>query len=200
MSAAKVFVVDDDESVRAAVSSLIRSVGLRVETFVCAQDFLDQARHEGPCCAVLDVRMPGMSGLELQRELTRRGAAMPLIFITGHGDIAMSVGAMKAGAIEFLPKPFKDEDLLRAIEEAHERDAAAGVQRAERDAVRARYATLTAREKEVMALTIKGMLNKQIAIDLGIAETTIKVHRHNLMLKMQADSLPALVRMAALLA
>ena len=200
MNAAKVFVVDDDESVRAALSSLIRSVGLQVETFACAQDFLDQARHEGPSCAVLDVRMPGMSGLELQRELTRRGATMPLIFITGHGDIAMSVGAMKAGAIEFLPKPFRDEDLLRAIWEAHERDAAAGIRRAERDAVRARYEALTAREKEVMALTVKGMLNKQIAIDLGIAETTIKVHRHNLMQKMQADSLPALVRMAALMA
>lgn len=190
-----VYVVDDDLSVRGALCSLIRSVGLRVEVFASAQEFLGHARHDAPACLVLDVRMPGLSGLDLQRELTKAGDPIPIIFITGHGDIAMSVGAMKAGAIEFLPKPFRDQDLLDAITHAHARDATALHRRAELAALRRRYDTLTEREREVIVLTVRGMLNKQIAAELGISEQTIKVHRHHIMQKMAADSLPALVRM-----
>lgn len=190
-----VFVVDDDLSLREALSSLIRSVGVHVETFASAQEFLQAARPDAPSCLVLDVRMPGLSGLDLQRELARAGDPIPIIFITGHGDIAMGVGAMKAGAVEFLPKPFRDQDLLDAIAQAHERDAAARHRRAELAAIQRRYDTLTLREREVIVLAVRGLLNKQIAAELGISEPTIKVHRHHIMQKMEAESLPALVRM-----
>lgn len=190
-----VFVVDDDPSVREALSSLIRSVGLRVETFASAQDFLHHQRPEAAACLVLDVRMPGMSGLDLQRELANAGERIPIIFITGHGDIPMTVFAMKAGAVEFLPKPFRDEDLLDAIRQALKRDQVARRERAELTGIQEKYNTLTSREREVMALIVRGMLNKQIAAELGITEMTIKVHRHNIMQKMEAKSLPELVRM-----
>lgn len=190
-----VFVVDDDLSVREALSNLIRSVGLRVETFASAQDFLRHQRPDATACLVLDVRMPGLSGLDLQRELAHAGERIPIIFITGHGDIPMSVRAMKAGAVEFLPKPFRDEDLLDAIREALERDQVARQQRAELAEIQDKYDTLTSREREVMVLIVKGMLNKQVAAELGITEITIKVHRRRILQKMRAKSLPALVRM-----
>jgi len=190
-----VFVVDDDLSVREALNSLIRSVGLRVETFASAQDFLQQQRPDAAACLVLDVRMPGLSGLDLQRELAHSGERIPIIFITGHGDIPMSVRAMKAGAVEFLPKPFRDEDLLDAIREALERDQVARQQRAELAEIQDKYDTLTSREREVIVLIVKGMLNKQVAAELGITEITIKVHRRRILQKMKAKSLPALVRM-----
>lgn len=190
-----VFVVDDDLSVREALSSLIRSVGLRVETFASAQDFLRHQRPDATACLVLDVRMPGLSGLDLQRELAHAGERIPIIFITGHGDIPMSVRAMKAGAVEFLPKPFRDEDLLDAIREALERDQVARQQRAELAEIQDKYDTLTSREREVIVLIVKGMLNKQVAAELGITEITIKVHRRHIMQKMRAKSLSALVRM-----
>ncbi|WP_372866835.1 response regulator transcription factor [Pseudomonas sp.] len=190
-----VFVVDDDLSVREALSSLIRSVGLRVETFASAQDFLRYQRPDVTACLVLDVRMPGLSGLDLQRELAHSDEWIPIIFITGHGDIPMSVRAMKAGAIEFLPKPFRDEDLLDAIREGLERDQVARQQRAELAEIQDKYATLTSREREVIVLIVKGMFNKQVAAELGITEITIKVHRRRILQKMKAKSLPALVRM-----
>ena len=190
-----VFVVDDDLSVREALSSLIRSVGLRVETFASAQEFLRYQRPDVTACLVLDVRMPGLSGLDLQRELAHAEKRIPIIFITGHGDIPMSVRAMKAGAIEFLPKPFRDEDLLDAIREGLERDQVAREQRGELAEIQDKYATLTSREREVIVLLVKGMLNKQIAAELGITEITIKVHRRRILQKMNAKSLPALVRM-----
>jgi RNA polymerase sigma factor (sigma-70 family) len=190
-----VFVVDDDLSVREALSSLIRSVGLRVETFASAQDFLRHQRPDATACLVLDVRMPGLSGLDLQRELAHAGERIPIIFITGHGDIPMSVRAMKAGAVEFLPKPFRDEDLLDAIREALERDQVARQQRAELAEIQDKYDTLTSREREVIVLIVKGMLNKQVAAELGITEITIKVHRRRILQKMRAKSLPALVQM-----
>lgn len=190
-----VFVVDDDLSVREALSSLIRSVGLRVETFASAQDFLQYQRPDVTACLVLDVRMPGLSGLDLQRELAHAERRIPIIFITGHGDIPMSVRAMKAGAIEFLPKPFRDEDLLDAIREGLERDQVARQQRGELAEIQEKYATLTSREREVIVLLVKGMINKQVAAELGITEITIKVHRRRILQKMNAKSLPALVRM-----
>lgn len=190
-----VFVVDDDQSVREALSSLIRSVGLRVETFASAQDFLRYQRPDVTACLVLDVRMPGLSGLDLQRELANSEKRIPIIFITGHGDIPMSVRAMKAGAIEFLPKPFRDEDLLDAIREGLERDQVAREQLGELAEIQDKYATLTSREREVIVLLVKGMLNKQVAAELGITEITIKVHRRRILQKMNAKSLPALVRM-----
>ncbi|MBV2132773.1 response regulator [Pseudomonas sp. MAP12] len=190
-----VFVVDDDLSLREALSSLIRSVGLRVETFASAQDFLRYQRPDVTACLVLDVRMPGLSGLDLQRELAHAEKRIPIIFITGHGDIPMSVRAMKAGAIEFLPKPFRDEDLLDAIREGLERDQVAREQRGELAEIQDKYATLTSREREVIVLLVKGMLNKQVAAELGITEITIKVHRRRILQKMNAKSLPALVRM-----
>ncbi|MBI4290388.1 MAG: response regulator transcription factor [Betaproteobacteria bacterium] len=197
--AATVFVVDDDAAVREALCSLIRSVGLQVECFASAQEFVHRPRSDSAACLVLDVRLPGLNGLELQRHLADAGDPIPIIFITGHGDIPMSVRAMKAGAAEFLPKPFRDQDLLDAIWPALERDRAARQQRSRRDTVRQRYEMLTAREREVMALVVRGGLNKQVAAELGISEITIKVHRRNIKRKMGTRSLADLVRMAEML-
>jgi FixJ family two-component response regulator len=191
-----VFVVDDDESVRDALSNLIRSIGLAAETFASAQDFLSHRRPDATACLVLDVRLPGLSGLDLQRELATTGQQIPIIFITGHGDIPMTVRAMKAGAAEFLPKPFREQDLLDAIQQALDKDRIARRERTDLSEIRNRHETLTSREREVMMLIVRGRLNKQVAAELGISEITIKVHRHNVMQKMQATSLPDLVRMA----
>jgi len=190
-----VFVVDDDSSVCEAIKSLIRSVGLRVETFGTAQEFLSSKRPDAPGCVVLDVRLPGLSGLDLQRELAAHDINLPVIFITGHGDIPMSVRAMKAGALEFLTKPFRDQDLLDAIQQALERDRSARQQRSETAELRERFDSLTSREREVMGLVVSGLLNKQIAGELGTSEVTIKIHRSQVMKKMGAGSLAELVRM-----
>jgi FixJ family two-component response regulator len=191
-----VSVVDDDEPVREALESLLRSVGLRVDTFASAQEFLQSRGSDVPGCLVLDVRLPGLSGLDLQLEMTRANIHTPIVFITGHGDIPMTVRAMKAGAVEFLTKPFREQDLLDAIQVALERDRLAREQRAEINELRSRFDSLTPREREVMGLVASGQINKQIAADLGISEITIKLHRAQAMQKMRAESLADLVRMA----
>jgi FixJ family two-component response regulator len=191
-----VFVIDDDEMIRDGIQSLIRSVGLRVKTFASAQDFLRAKREDAPACLVLDVRMPGLSGLDLQRELSDAGVQIPIIFITGHGDIPMSVRAMKKGALEFLTKPFRGQELLDAVREGVDRDRGLRSDRAELKEIRARFDLLTPRETEVMKLVVAGLLNKQIAFELGTSELTVKTHRAHVMEKTQADSLARLVRMS----
>jgi len=193
---AVVFVVDDDASMRRSLDSLLRSVGLDVQLFASAQEFMAAKRPDAPACLVLDVRLPGMSGLTFQEELAKAGVALPVIFITGHGDVPMTVRAMKAGAAEFLTKPFDDQVLLDAIHAAIERDATRRRQEATLSALMARYDALTAREKQVMKLVVAGRVNKQIASELGLSVVTIKVHRGQVMRKMLAKSVADLVRMA----
>jgi len=191
-----VFVVEDDSSMREALTDLITSVGLSVEAFKSAREFLEHRRRDAPACLVLDVRLPGLSGLDLQRELVRTEAPIPIIFITGHGDIPMSVRAIKEGAVEFLAKPFRDQDLLDAIQQALEIDRAARQERSMVAEVRRRYESLTKREREVMRLVVSGLLNKQIAGELGSSEVTVKMHRGQVMRKMKAQSIVELLRMA----
>jgi FixJ family two-component response regulator len=199
VGAPTVFIIDDDADVRASIAGLLKSVGLRSEIFGTAQEFLRRKRPDAQSCLVLDVRLPGMSGLDVQRQLAEAGVPIPIIFITGHGDIPMSVRAMKSGAVEFLTKPFNDQDLLDAIYQALDRDQVTRQQQDELSALQNRYATLTPREREVMGLVVSGMLNKQIASELGTSHITIKIHRGQAMRKMQAGSLAELVKMAATL-
>jgi FixJ family two-component response regulator len=191
-----VFVVDDDPGVREGVGNLIRSVGLRPQLFAAAQEFLESPKPDAPACLILDIRMPGLGGLDCQRQLADAGIHIPIIFMTGHGDIQMSVRAMKAGAIDFLTKPFRDQDLLDAIQQAIERDRLRRAEEAGNASLRECFASLTRREREVMAWVVAGRLNKQIAAEIGISEITIKVHRSQVMRKMRAGSVADLVRMA----
>ena len=191
-----VFIVDDDASMRESLKNLIRSVGLRVEAFTSAQEFLRSKRPDVPGCLVLDVRLKGLSGLDLQKRIAEADMEIPIIFISGHGDIPMTVQAMKAGAVEFLTKPLRDQDLLDAIQHALERDRKTREQREETQKLRRRFESLTQREREVMGLVVTGLLNKQIAAELGTSETTIKIHRHQVMEKMAASSVAELVRMS----
>jgi FixJ family two-component response regulator len=191
-----VFIVDDDAGVRASIQDLVESVNLRAESFATAQGFLSGERRDGPSCLVLDVRLPDTSGLDLQQELSRAGVRIPIIFITGHADIPMTVKAMKSGAVEFLTKPFREQDLLDVIHRALKRDRVVREKQRQLAELQKRYSTLSARECEVMSLVVSGLLNKQIAARLGASETTVKIHRGRVMQKMQAESLPHLVRMA----
>jgi FixJ family two-component response regulator len=193
---ASVFIIDDDASMRAAMQRLLKSVGLRAESFATPQEFLQRGLPDGPNCLVLDVRLPGMSGLDVQRRLIETGVQIPIIFITGHGDIPMTVKAMKSGAVEFLTKPFRDQDLLDAIQQALVRENETWQQNREIRKLKERYETLTAREREVMGLLISGMLTKQIASRLGISEVTAQVHRSQVMRKMSVNSPAELGRIA----
>ena len=191
-----IYVIDDDASVRNALSNLLRSVGMSVEVFASPQEFLHSAEPGGPACIVLDVRFPGRSGLDLQRDLAEAGRLLPIIFMTGHGDIPMTVRAMKAGAVEFLTKPFRDQDLLDAVAVALDKDRARRAGEKRIDELRERLDTLTPREREVLHLVIAGRLNKQIAGELGVSEMTVKIHRRHMMRKMHASRIVELVRMA----
>jgi FixJ family two-component response regulator len=191
-----VYIIDDDRGMRQSIQDLVESVGLHAESFATGGEFLNRKRTNDASCLVLDVRLPQMSGLDFQRQLAEIGMQIPIIFVTAHGDVPMSVRALKSGAVEFLTKPFRDQDLLDAIQQALQRDRAAQEQQAEIHHVQERYGALTAREQQVMALVVSGMLNKQIASEIGASEATVKIHRGNVMHKMQAGSVVDLVRMA----
>jgi FixJ family two-component response regulator len=191
-----VFIIDDDRGIRQSIQDLVESVGLRAESFATGEEFLGRKPTHDPSCLVLDVRLPQMSGLDFQRQLAETGVEIPIIFVTGHGDVPMSVRALKSGAVEFLTKPFRDQDLLDAIHQALQRDRTARERQAEIHDLQQRYHTLTAREREVMTLVVSGMLNKQIASEIGASEATVKIHRGHVMQKMQAGSVVDLLRMA----
>jgi FixJ family two-component response regulator len=191
-----VFIIDDDRGMRQSIQDLVESVGLRAESFATGEEFLRRKRTNDPSCLVLDVRLPQMSGLDFQRQLAETGMQIPIIFVTAHGDVPMSVRALKSGAVEFLTKPFRDQDLLDAIHQALQRDRTAQEQQAEIHDLQGRYHALTRREQEVMTLVVSGMLNKQIASEIGASEATVKIHRGQVMHKMQAGSVVDLVRMA----